>query len=63
MKVRECGTHVRVEFSDTRFVRRCARLRCVVDEIVGEQFLENIEIPLPLDLFGISADNCFSGFG
>jgi hypothetical protein len=27
----------------------------VVDEIVGEEFFEHIEVPFALDLFGISA--------
>jgi hypothetical protein len=32
----------------------------MVDEIVGEQLLENIEVSPPLDLFGISAHNGFA---
>ena len=63
VKVRERGTKVGVEFSHSGFVGSRAWLRCVVDEIVGEQLLENIEVSPPLDFFGISADNGFCPFG
>src|SRR5215813_9255759 len=59
MKVRKRGTHIRVEFSHTRFIWSRVRLGCVIDEIVREQFFENIEVPLALDLFGISANDRF----
>src|SRR5215467_13626740 len=58
-KVRECGTKIHVELSHTRLVRSCVRLRCVIDEIVGKEFVENLEVTLALDLFGISAYNRF----
>jgi hypothetical protein len=35
----------------------------VVHEIVGEQLLEQIEVPVPLDFFGIAANNGLRGFG
>ena len=58
-EVRECGAKIHVELSHTRLVRSCVRLRCVIDEIVGKEFVENLEVTLALDLFGISAYNCF----
>jgi len=33
------------------------RLRCVVHEIVGEKFLEDLEIPTALHFFSIAADD------
>ena len=39
------------------------RLRRVIDEIVREQFFEEVESSSPLNLFGISTDNGFCGFG
>src|SRR6516165_923330 len=63
MKVRERNTKIGVEFSHTGFVGCRPRLRCVVDEIVSEELVENIEVPPPLDLFGVSADDGFSRFG
>ena len=62
MKVRECGTKIGVEFPHARLVWSRARLRCVIDEIVGEEFFENLEVTLALDLFGISAHNRFRCF-
>src|SRR5215470_19874763 len=62
MKVSERSTKISVEFSHTGFVGCGPRLRCVVDEIIGEQLLENIEVSPALDLFGVSADDGFSRF-
>ena len=62
MKVRECGTKIGVEFPHARLVWSRARLRCVIDDIVGEEFFENLEVTLALDLFGISAHNRFRCF-
>jgi hypothetical protein len=63
MKVGESGSKVAVEFSHTSLVGSRARLRSVVDEIVGEQLFENSEVSLTLNLFGISPDNAFCRFG
>ena len=49
MKIRECNTKVGVEFSHTGFVGCCVRLGRVVDEIVGEEFVEDVEVSPPLD--------------
>ena len=48
--------------ADQRILFRRPRLRCVVDEIVSEELVENIEVSPPLDLFGVSADDGFSRF-
>ena len=34
----------------------------VIQKIVREDLLENVKVPLALDLFGISADNGFRRF-
>src|SRR5215469_3023252 len=62
MKIRERNTKIVAEFSHAVFVGCRPRLRCVIDEIVSEELVENIEVSLPLDLFGVSADDGFSRF-
>jgi hypothetical protein len=62
MKVGECGTNIRVEFSYACLVWRSVRLWRVIGEIVGEEFVEDVKSSLSLDLFGISAYNGFCGF-
>jgi hypothetical protein len=52
-----------VEHPHSGFVRGRARLGGVVDEVVGEQFLEEDEIALALDLFGVAANHRLEGFG
>jgi hypothetical protein len=61
MKVGECGTKIHVEFSHACLVWRSVRLRRVIGEIVGEEFVEDVKSSLSLDLFGIPADNGFCG--
>ena len=39
MKVGECGTNISVEFSDSCFVWSSVRLRRVIREIIGEEFV------------------------
>jgi hypothetical protein len=63
MKVGECGTNIRVEFSYACLVWSGVRLWCVIDEIVCEEFLENVEVSHNLNLFGVSAHDSFCGFG
>jgi hypothetical protein len=62
MKVGECGTNIRVEFPYACLVWRSVRLRRVVGEIVGEEFVEDVKPSLSLDLFSIPAHNGFCGF-
>ena len=59
MKVGECGTNIRVEFSYACLVWSSVRLRRVIGEIVGEEFVEDVKSSLSLDLFGIPADHGF----
>ena len=62
MKVGECGTNIRVEVSYACLVWSSVRLRRVIGEIVGEEFVEDVKSSLSLDLFGIPAYNDFCGF-
>jgi hypothetical protein len=62
MKVGECGTNVHVEFSYACLVWTSVRLRRVIGEIVGEEFIEDVKSSLSLDLFGIPAYDGFCGF-
>src|SRR5499427_10159920 len=62
MKVGECGTNIRVESSYACLVWSRVRLRRVISEIVSEEFVEDVEVSPPLDLFGVSADDVFSRF-
>ena len=51
-----------VEDANTCLVGRGARLGGVVDEVIGEEFVEQGEIALTLDLFGVAADHSLDGF-
>src|SRR5262250_701515 len=62
MKVGEGGTNIHVEFSYSCLVWSRVRLRRVISEIVGEEYVEDIEVSPPLDLFGVSADDGFGRF-
>jgi len=62
VKVRECSTNVRVESSYACLVWSSVRLRRVVGEIVGEEFVEDVKSSFSLDLLGIPAYNGFCGF-
>src|SRR5215510_10611943 len=62
MKVGECGTNIRVEFSYACLVGSSVRLRRVIGEIFGEEFVEDVKSSFSLDLFGIPAYNGFCGF-
>jgi len=35
----------------------------VVDEVVGEELLEHVEVPKALHFFGVPTDNSFCGIG
>ena len=63
MKVWKRFAHVCVELPDTSLIGGGSGLGGVIHEIVREKFFENIEVAFALDLFGISADNGFCGFG
>jgi hypothetical protein len=51
VEIGECCTHVGIELPHTRFVWRRAWLGFMVNRMVGEQFMECVEVLLPLDLF------------
>jgi len=51
-----------VEDQNAGFVSSGAGLGGVVDEVIGEEFVEQAEISLALHLFGVSADHRFDGF-
>jgi hypothetical protein len=55
MKVGECSTNIRVEFPYACLVWGRVRLRRVISEIVGEEFIEDVKSSLSLDLVGIPA--------
>jgi hypothetical protein len=48
-----------IEFSDACFVRSRVRPWSVIDEIVREEFFENVEVSSPLELFGFAAHKGF----
>ena len=56
-------THIGVELSYTRLVRRRSSLGCMVNEILGEEFIEYVEVPFALDLFGVAAHNSLRRIG
>jgi hypothetical protein len=62
MKVGECVTHIRVEFSYACLVWSGVRLWRMIGEIVVEDLVEDVKSSLSLDLFGIPAYNGFLGF-
>jgi len=45
------------------FIRSGVRLGRMVDEVVGEELLEDVEIPTALHFFGIAPDDSFCGLG
>ena len=63
VKVQKRLAHRSVELPDTSLIGGCSGLGGVIHEIVREEFVEDIEVAFALDLFGISADNSFRGFG
>jgi hypothetical protein len=56
-------TQTVVEDANAGFIGRGSGLGGVVDEVVGEQFIEQSEIALALDFFGVAADHCLGRFG
>src|SRR5215471_19182870 len=58
MKVGECGTNVRVESSYACLVWSRVRLRRVISEVVGEEFVEDIKSSFALNFLGVASRNC-----
>src|SRR5215470_7940710 len=63
MKVGKRHAKVGIELPDAGLVGSCARLRCVVNKILREEFLEEVEVPTALHFFGIAADDSFCVLG
>src|SRR6267143_6007591 len=63
MEIRERFTHIAVELAHACFVGRHVWLRCVVDEVVREEFFEDVKSAFSLNLFGISAHHSFRCIG
>ena len=51
-----------VELPRAVLVRRASRLRRVVEKIIGEEFLEHLEIPAALHLLGVAANDSLRRF-
>src|SRR5262245_37083411 len=62
VKVSECFAHVAIKLPYPRLIRRRPWLRCVVDEVIGKQLIEQLEVSFPLHLVGISPDDGFGCF-
>ena len=62
VKVGERGAEHSVELPRAGLVGRAARLRRVVEKVVGEEFLEHCEIPAALHFLGVAANDCLRGF-
>jgi hypothetical protein len=62
VEVREGSARNLVKLARASLVRRASRLRRMVEKIVGEQFLEHLEIPAALYFLGVPPNNCLRGF-
>lgn len=62
MEIGESGTERMLQASCAVFVGSAVRLGRVVEEVVGEDFLEDVEVPTALHFFGVPADDRFRGF-
>ena len=60
VKVGERGPKDIVELSRAVLVRRAAGLRRVVEEVIGEEFVEHFEIPAALDFLRVAATTAFA---
>jgi hypothetical protein len=60
MEIGKCGTQRVVKSSRAGLVGSHVRLRSVIHEVLGEEFLEYLEVPAALDFLCISADNSFA---
>jgi hypothetical protein len=62
VEVREGSAQNLVKLACAGLVRRASRLRRMIEKIVGEQFLEHLEISGALHFLGVSPNNCLRGF-
>ena len=61
VKVGKCGPEDFVELSRAVLIRRAARLRRVVEKVIGEELVEHFKIPATLHLFGVPAHDRLRG--
>src|SRR5262245_1287740 len=54
VEIGECFTEVGVELSHASLVGRCSWLRRVIDEVVGKQFVEDVERAVALHFLGVT---------
>src|SRR5215467_15339621 len=57
MKVGECSANIRVELSYACLIWSRVRLRRVISEIVGEEFVEDIKSSFALNFLGVASDD------
>jgi hypothetical protein len=63
IQIGKCCAQAGVELADAVFVGGDTGLRSVVDEVVGEQFLEGGEVSSALNFFGVASDDPLEGIG
>jgi len=63
VEIGECSTKGVVKTPDAIFIGSGAWLWGMVNEVVSEEFLEDVEVPTALHFFGIPADDSFRGIG
>src|SRR5258705_463853 len=61
VKVGKCGPEDFVELSCAVLIRRAARLRRVVEKVIGEELVKHFKIPAALHLFGVPAHDRLRG--
>jgi hypothetical protein len=63
VEIRECGAKGVVEAPGPVLVRSAVWLGRMVNEVVGEELLEDVEVATALHFFRIAADDSFPGIG
>ncbi len=62
MEVRKSLTHVGIELAHAFLVGSGARLRGVIDEVIGEELIKDLKITLALNIFGVTTDDSLGYF-
>jgi hypothetical protein len=63
MEIGNCGTKRAVEAPCAVSIGSEAQLGRIVNEVDGEELIEDVEVPTALHFFGIPADDGFRGIG
>lgn len=63
VEIGECRTKRAVQASCAVSIGSAVWLGCMVNEVDGEELLEDVEVPTALHFFGIPADDSFRGIG